>query len=103
MDLFALFYDDFNFRRVDSPVNQFKCAEKLLVIDDVGSSNFENHRIQAMYLNIIDYRQSERLPIMLTTNLTKSEMSAYLGDRAFDRLEACCYFVDMTSPESRRR
>ena len=103
MDLFALFYDDFNFRRVDSPVNQFKCAEKLLVIDDVGSSNFENHRIQAMYLNIIDYRQSERLPIMLTTNLTKSEMSAYLGDRAFDRLESCCYFVDMTSPESRRR
>lgn len=102
MDLFALFYENFNYCKTDGPVDEFKRAGKLLVIDDVGSSNYDKNRIQAMYLNIIDYRYSEGLPIMLTTNLTKGELSDYLGDRVFDRLKSCSYFVDLTSPESRR-
>ncbi len=102
MDLFALYYDNFNYCKTNGPLEEFKSAEKLLVIDDVGSSNYDKNRIQAMYLNIVDYRYSEGLPIVLTTNLTKKELSDYLGDRVFDRLNSCCYFVDLTSPESRR-
>ncbi len=102
MDLYALYYENFNYCKTDGPLEEFKSAEKLLVIDDVGSSNYDKHRVQAMYLNIVDYRHSQRLPIMLTTNLTKKELSDYLGDRVFDRLNSCSYFIDLTSPESRR-
>lgn len=101
-DLFALYYDNFNYRRVDSPANEFKCAEKLLVIDDVGTLHHEMGRIQAMYLNIIDYRYSEGLSTVITTNLPRKELCDYLGDRVYDRLLSCCYFVDLTAPQSRR-
>ena len=102
MDLFALYYENYNYCKTEGPLGEFKKAEKLLVIDDVGSSGYDSKRIQAMYLNIIDYRYSQGLSLMLTTNLTKSELADYLGDRSFDRLKACSYFVDLTSPESRR-
>ena len=101
-DLYALFYDNYNYCKTNSPFDEFKRAGKLLVIDDVGASSFDKNRVQAMYLNIIDYRYSQGLSILLTTNLTRSELCDYLGDRSFDRLKACSYFVDLTSPESRR-
>ena len=102
MDLFATYFENYNYCKTHGPLDEFKCAEKLLVIDDVGSSGYDSCKIQAMYLNIIDYRYSHNLPIMLTTNLTKAELSRYLGDRTFDRLQCCSYFIDLTSPESRR-
>lgn len=102
MDLFALYYDDFNYCKTDGPLEEFRKAQKLLVIDDVGASGYDKHRIQAMYLNIIDHRQSYRLPVVFTTNLTKKELCDYLGERAFDRLQSCCYFIDLTSENSRR-
>ena len=102
MDLYALFYENYNYCKTKGPLDEFKKADKLLVIDDVGASNYDKNRVQAMYLNIIDYRYSQGLPILITTNLTKSELADYLGDRSFDRLKSCSYFVDLTSPESRR-
>lgn len=102
MDLYALYYDNFNYCKADSPINEFKKCKSVLVIDDVGSSNYDRARIHAMYLNIIDYRYSENLPVIVTTNLNKRELCDYLGDRAFDRLRAYSYFIDLTSPESRR-
>ncbi len=102
MDLFALYYDNFNYYKTDGPIQEFKCAEKLLVIDDVGSSNFDKNKLQALYYNVFEYRYSNNLPVIVTTNLSKNELCAYIGDRAFDRLRACAYFVDLTSKESRR-
>lgn len=102
MDLYVLFYEDYNYCKTESLLDEMKKAEKLLVIDDVGASNYDKNRLQTMYLNIIDYRYSQGLPLMLTTNLTKAELSDYIGDRCFDRLRSCSYFVDIVSPESRR-
>lgn len=103
MDLYATYYENYNYCKTNGPIDEFKKAEKLLVIDDVGSSNYDGERLRAMYLNIIDYRYSHNLALMLTTNLTKNELLRYLGDRAFDRLQSCSYFIDLTSPESRRQ
>ncbi len=102
MDLFSLYYDNFNFCKVNSPVDEYKKAEKLLVIDDVGSANYEKSKIQAMYHNILDYRYTNNLSVIATTNLQKKELSEYIGERAFDRLQARSYFIDLTSPGSRR-
>lgn len=102
MDLYALYYDNFNYSKINGPVNEFKKCEKLLVIDDVGSSGFESNRIFALYHNILDYRYSNRLPVIITTNLPKKELCTYIGERAFDRLRADSYFIDLTSSQSRR-
>ena len=102
MDLFSCYYDDFNFYKLNSPVDEYKKAQKLLVIDDVGSANYEKNKIQAMYHNIFDYRYSNNLPVIVTTNLPRKELSEYIGERAFDRLQARSYFIDLTLPGSRR-
>ena len=102
IDLFALYFDNFNYCKTDSPLGEFKMAQKLLVIDDVGSSEFDRSRIRALYLNILGYRYNNNLPVIITTNLTKKELSEYIGERAFDRLQARSFFVDLTSARSRR-
>lgn len=102
MDLFALYYDNFNYSKTNGPVDEFKRAKKLLVIDDVGALTYEKSRIQSMYLNIIDHRYSEGLATIMTTNLDRKELCDYLGDRVYDRLHSSCYFIDLISPESRR-
>ena len=77
-------------------------AKKLLVIDDVGTCGGEQSKVQAMYNNVIDYRYSNMLPTIITTNLKRNELSRYIGDRAIDRLQSNGYFIDLTSPDSRR-
>lgn len=93
----------YNYRDDTAPSDEFKKAKALLVIDDVGASVYDKDKTQATLLNVIDYRYSEELPLIITTNLSKSELQKYLGERAFDRLSGCSFFVELTAPESRRR
>ena len=75
MDLYSLYFDKYNHFKPDGAAEEFRRAEKLLVIDDVVTLTYEKSRIQAMYLNIIDYRYSQGLSTIITTNLTKEELS----------------------------
>lgn len=101
-DLFALYYENFNYCKTEGPLDEFKRAPKLLVIDDVGTCSGDAQRVQSLYNNIIDYRYSHLLPTIITTNLPRIDLGRYIGDRAFDRLQSEGYFVDLTSPSSRR-
>ncbi len=101
-DLYAVYYENFNYSKTESPLDEFKKANKLLVIDDVGTCSGEAGRVQSLYNNIIDYRYSHFLPTIITTNLTRLDLGKYIGDRAFDRLRSDGYFIDLTSPRSRR-
>ncbi len=92
---------DFN-NKID-PIDEYKKAKKLLVIDDVGASASDNKKDTAALLDIIDYRYSEQLSIIITTNLTKKDLKSYVGDRAFDRLENSCYIIGLTAAQSRRK
>ncbi len=93
----------YNYRTDTVPSDEFKKAKALLVIDDVGASFGDKEKIQSALLNVIDYRFSENLPLIITTNLSKTGLQKYLGERAFDRLLSCSFFVDLTAPESRRQ
>lgn len=101
-ELFALYYENFNYCKTESPLDEFKRAPKLLVIDDVGTCSGDTQRVQSLYNNIIDYRYSHLLPTIITTNLPRPELGKYIGDRAFDRLQSEGFFIDLTSPRSRR-
>jgi len=83
------------------PIDEFKKA-KILVVDDVGSSYGDSKKIISHFFDLFDYRYSQELTTIITTNLSKEELKIYLGEATFDRLKNCCHYIKLTSPESRR-
>jgi DNA replication protein DnaC len=66
-----------------------------LFIDDVGVENMTD-RVKKEYFSIIDYRTSEMLPFVLTSNLTKEQFGKELGERVESRMHMC---VEIEFPE----
>lgn len=91
----------YNYKENKSPLDEFKNA-KILVIDDVGTSYGERTKTMSALFELFDYRYSQCLSTIITTNLSKEELKEYVGERTFDRLKNCCHYVKLTSPESRR-
>ena len=93
--------EKYNYKENTSPIDEFKNA-KILVVDDVGTSYGDSRKIMSALFDLFDYRYSQGLSTIITTNLSKEELQVYLGERTFDRLRCCCHFIKLTSPESRR-
>lgn len=91
----------YSYRDEESPIDEYKKA-KLLVIDDIGSYYADSKKIISALFDLIDYRYSQKLSTIITTNLSKDELNIYLGERSFDRLINSCHYIKLTSPESRR-
>lgn len=94
-------YDKYSYKEEKSPIEEFKNA-RILVVDDLGSSYCDSRKLMSILFDFFDYRYSQGLSTIITTNLSKDELKAYLGERTIDRLFDCCHFVTLTSPESRR-
>lgn len=65
-------------------INLFSCPD-LLIIDEIGvqfGSEFEKNAI----FDILNERYENRMPTLLLSNLSPSEVKAFLGERVFDRL-----------------
>ena len=93
--------EKYNYRENTAPIDEFKNA-KILIVDDVGSSYGDSKKIMTALFDLFDYRYSQQLSTIITTNLSKDELKVYLGERTFDRLRCCCHYIKLTSPESRR-
>ncbi len=96
------FSEKYNYKENTSPIDEFKNA-KILVVDDVGSSYCDSKKIMSILFDLFDYRYSQQLSTIITTNLSKEELKIYLGERTFDRLRCCCHFINLTSPTSWRK
>ncbi|MCY1283278.1 DNA replication protein DnaC [compost metagenome] len=57
----------------------------LLLIDELGAQGGTEFERQSLH-QIIDTRYRNMLPTIITSNLPGGELSAYIGDRALDRL-----------------
>jgi DNA replication protein DnaC len=72
----------------------------LLIIDDVGKTTTRDKSfLQSVYFKVINQRYNNELPIILTTNLSYSELEAHIGGACADRLREMCpkeNFVKMT-------
>ena len=95
-------YNKYEYHADSDALDEFRKAKKLLVIDDLGTASGDPKKIQSAYFNIIDYRYSNMLPTIITTNKTNQELLNYLGERTYDRLNSCCYNIPLTSEESWR-
>ena len=93
--------EKYNYKENKYPIDEFKNA-KILVVDDVGTSYGDSKKIKLALFDLFDYRYSEKLSTIITTNLSKEELKDYVGERTFDRLKNCCHYVKLTSPTSRR-
>lgn len=57
----------------------------LLLLDEIGAQGGTEFERQVLH-QIIDARYRNMLPTIVTSNLPSSELAAYIGDRALDRL-----------------
>jgi len=58
--------------------------DEILIIDDLGAEKMTDYVNQAWY-SIVDYRYSNVLPTIITSNLTIQELASRFGDRIASR------------------
>lgn len=71
--------------RTETQVLQLLATVDLLVLDEIGVQ-YGTEAEQVTLFDIIDKRYRDMMPTILLTNLNKSGVKAFLGDRSFDRL-----------------
>ncbi len=64
----------------------------LLVIDELGLSPGGRDEFPQLH-EILDYRHCEKLPVILTGNVTRDELKGVIGERLADRLRESAFAV----------
>lgn len=80
-------------------------AAKLVIFDDLGAERGTDYTLEKVY-NIVDSRYRKKLPMILTTNLTLTEMRQEQDiryKRIYDRILEVCYPLQFTGPSWRIR
>jgi DNA replication protein DnaC len=72
-------------------VEEFEHFSTVHAFDDVGVQKISDYTTEAWY-NIINYRYSNLLPTVFTSNLSLKEISAYMTDRIASRLASGIVF-----------
>ncbi len=89
---------------VERLMGQMKRA-KLVIFDDLGAERGTPYAMEQVY-NIVDSRYRQRLPMLLTTNLTIEQMKDETDvqyKRIYDRIFETCYPIQFTGVSFRRR
>ncbi|HBK85074.1 MAG TPA: hypothetical protein DDZ53_03480 [Firmicutes bacterium] len=77
----------------------------VLILDDLGAEHVTEYAISRLF-DIINYRRNERLPMVISSNLTLAEVERIYSQRVFSRvIEACqpalLYGTDIRSQQRR--
>lgn len=73
----------------------------LLILDDLGTEE-DSRWTRAMIYQIIEKRNSSRLPIIITTNMTISDLKERYDERTYSRLTDMCSFIRNTGNDIRK-
>ena len=92
-------------KRDESDIVRRLNRAKLVIFDDLGAERSTDYALEKVY-NIVDSRYRARLPMILTSNLTLTEMQEetdirYL--RIYDRVFETCYPMQFTGPSLRKQ
>lgn len=78
---------------------------KLVIFDDLGAERSTDYALEKVY-NIVDSRYRAGLPMILTSNLTLTEMQEETDIRymrIYDRVFETCYPMQFTGPSLRKQ
>ena len=76
----------------------------MLVLDDIGKYQVENQNfMQRIYYSIIDGRYSNKLPIIVTSNLSPNKMGQHMGEACVDRLSEVAEFIKLLGESYRHK
>jgi hypothetical protein len=82
-------------------LGDLSCAG-LLFIDDLDKARF-TPRVESELFDILEYREVEELPVVVTTNLKGRELerlfSRHIGPAIINRLRRTCIPIDFDEPE----
>ena len=73
----------------------------VLILDDLGAHNYTQWTLNKIY-SLLNYRLNQRLPTVITSNLTLSELENMLGDRTCSRIIALCNIFRLLVPKDIR-
>ena len=76
-------------------------TEDLLLIDDFGRET-SSDRIRRQYFEIINYRYSEELPTIITSNFSFEELGGFMGEALVSRMEEW-QMLKFTGPDLRKQ
>lgn len=82
-------------------LDKYKQAS-FLVIDDLGADRLTDYGAGEL-LALLDYRYRELKPTVITTNLSRADMIAYLGERAVSRLDECTDKIVLAGADRRKQ
>lgn len=74
----------------------------LLVLDDMGSENTDQSWVLAKVDSIITERYNKMLPVIVTTNLSKDELTSTYSLRIIDRLKNTSRYIAFNADSQRR-
>lgn len=80
-------------------------SASLVILDDLGAERNTDYALEIVY-NVIDSRYRSRKPMIITTNLTLSEMQNppdIRYSRIYDRIFEVCYPVEFTGKSLRMK
>lgn len=76
-------------------------AARCLVLDELGLSLGGADELPMLH-SVLDHRYGEKLPTVITANLTREKINESVGARMADRLTECCFaWLDFNGPSSR--
>jgi hypothetical protein len=82
-------------------LGRLSCAG-LLFVDDLDKARF-TPRVESELFDILEYREVEELPVIVTTNLKGRELekmfSRHIGPAIINRLRRTCIPIDFDEPE----
>lgn len=79
-------YNKYDAKETESGVIEDLTTRDLLIIDEVGVQ-FGSEAEKVLFYQIINGRYDNVLPTILISNLTKDELTHFVGERCFDRLK----------------
>lgn len=100
VELFERLKDGYIKGSGDALLEELKSAP-LLILDDLGAEKTTDWTRERLF-EIIDYRYSRELPLILTTNLRTEDLKRDLGERICDRIRETCVFAPVTAVSQRR-
>lgn len=77
------------------------CAAPILLLDDLGASK-DSDFTEDVTLALLDAREADGAPVLVTANLKPKDLRARIGDRAMSRLTGLCVHLEVTGPDRRQ-